>query len=200
MIYIQLKNEIVKTSKKEIYLYDICDILYNEGIQDFKIGDFDEGKSFFALSAIKVIEILQKKYSNETFQIIGETIVCVEYIKPIKPNKFIERVKVFFIGSIIFAGASTALMAFQIESNIDELVFKYAEVFGVSEDVSKLAFSIPYPIGIALGIIVFFNHFGNKKLNEDPTPIEIEMDEFDEKVKVNIVDKLLNENKGSDED
>ena len=34
---------------------------------------------------------------------------------------------------------------------------------------------IMYSIGLALGIIVFFNHFGNKKLSDDITPIEVEL-------------------------
>ncbi len=191
MIYIQLKSQIIKLETRQVKLYDICTINSAMEIPNFNIGKVQKGNSFFALSAIELIKILQDKYPTEQFNFIGSSDICVEYINTKKQNRFFNIVKIFIIGSIIFAGASTALMAFQIESNIDELVIKYAQVFGVKEDTSKLAFSIPYPLGIAVGIIVFFNHFGNKKLNEDPTPIEIEMDEFDEKIKTNIVQKII---------
>ncbi len=198
MVYIQLKNQIVKTSTKEIYLLDICNIISDKSISNIKIGEFQKNKSFYALNAVQLIAILRKEVEGENFVFIGDTTVCVEFVTNEKPNKLVENLKVLIISSIIFAGASTALMAFQVESNIDKMVFEYAKIFGVDENTSKLAFSIPYPIGIALGIIVFFNHFGNKKLNEDPTPIEIEMDEFDEKLKNNLVEKILSSEKGSE--
>ena len=34
---------------------------------------------------------------------------------------------------------------------------------------------VSYSIGLAVGILVFYNHFGPKKLSKDPTPIEVEM-------------------------
>ena len=40
-------------------------------------------------------------------------------------------------------------------------------------DFSEL--EVMYSVGLALGIIVFFNHFGNKKLSDDITPIEVEL-------------------------
>ena len=42
----------------------------------------------------------------------------------------------------------------------------------------QIAFS--YSIGLAVGIIVFFNHFSKKKLTKDPTPIEIEMKKYNQ--------------------
>ena len=34
---------------------------------------------------------------------------------------------------------------------------------------------ISYSIGLAIGIIVFFNHIGGRRITKDPTPIEVEM-------------------------
>lgn len=34
---------------------------------------------------------------------------------------------------------------------------------------------IMYAIGLALGIIIFYNHFGGKRLSSDPTPLEVQM-------------------------
>ena len=38
---------------------------------------------------------------------------------------------------------------------------------------------ICYSIGLAVGIIVFFNHVGHKKITHDPTPIQIEMRKYE---------------------
>ena len=38
-----------------------------------------------------------------------------------------------------------------------------------------LIFQIPYSIGLGLGMIIFFNHVFKKRLNEEPSPLEVEM-------------------------
>ncbi len=49
---------------------------------------------------------------------------------------------------------------------------------------------LPYSIGLAAGIIVFFNHFSGKKLTDDPTPIEVEMSVYEKEVADNLIDTL----------
>ena len=36
-----------------------------------------------------------------------------------------------------------------------------------------------HSIGLGLGIILFFNHVGRKKITPDPTPIQIEMRKYE---------------------
>ena len=44
------------------------------------------------------------------------------------------------------------------------------------KEVEKpLMFQIPYSIGLGLGMIIFFNHVFKKRLNEEPSPLEVEM-------------------------
>ena len=37
---------------------------------------------------------------------------------------------------------------------------------------------ICYAIGMPVGIIIFYNHIGKKKITQDPTPIEVEMRKY----------------------
>ena len=57
--------------------------------------------------------------------------------------------------------------------------------------------SIPYSIGLGLGIIIFFNHFSKIFLTEDPTPIEIEMTTYEKETNASIID-FLGRNKRGD--
>lgn len=153
----------------------------------------------FALSSIDILKKLKEKYPNEEVTFIGSQNVCIEYIKKKKPVKIFDFMKVLLIGTVIFFGSGTALMAFQIESNIDSLVFEYSKIFGITEKLSKYAFAFSYSIGITLGIILFFNRFGNKKITKDPTPIELEMNEFNNKIKENITQSFLYNKEEKDE-
>ena len=36
-----------------------------------------------------------------------------------------------------------------------------------------------YSVGLGVGILLFYNHFGLKRLSKDPTPIEVEMRKYE---------------------
>ena len=41
---------------------------------------------------------------------------------------------------------------------------------------------ITYSIGIGLGVLFFFNHFGHMTITDDPTPMQIQMRLYEENV------------------
>ena len=55
-------------------------------------------------------------------------------------------------------------------------------------EISEL--EIFYAIGLAVGIILFFNHIGKKKLSDDVTPIQVEMDKHNKDTYDTIIDKV----------
>ena len=48
---------------------------------------------------------------------------------------------------------------------------------------------ISYSIGIGLGAVFFFNHFGRRKLTQDPTPMEVEMRTYEDSVDTTIIEQ-----------
>ena len=47
---------------------------------------------------------------------------------------------------------------------------------------------ISYSIGLAIGIIVFFNHIGGRRITKDPTPIEVEMRIYEKDVNTALIE------------
>ena len=47
---------------------------------------------------------------------------------------------------------------------------------------------ICYSIGIALGILIFFNHFGKKRFSVDPTPMEVQMRLYENDIQTALVE------------
>ena len=45
-----------------------------------------------------------------------------------------------------------------------------------------------YSIGLIIGILVFFNHFGKKRFSVDPTPIEVEMRLYENDIQTTLVE------------
>jgi stage V sporulation protein AA len=47
---------------------------------------------------------------------------------------------------------------------------------------------ISYSIGIGLGILFFFNHFGKLKFTDDPTPMQIQMRTYEDDVNNTLIE------------
>ena len=46
---------------------------------------------------------------------------------------------------------------------------------------------ISYSIGLAGGIIVFYNHLGRRRYKKDPTPLEVEMRLYEQDINTAII-------------
>ena len=55
-------------------------------------------------------------------------------------------------------------------------------------------FQIPYSIGLGLGMVLFFNHFFRKRINEEPSPLEVEMFNYQQDIDQYVI---IHENKES---
>ena len=83
---------------------------------------------------------------------------------------------------VSFFGAAFAIMTFNNDVSVTQV---FQEIYRLVMGTESSGFTIlesSYSVGLALGIIVFFNHFATKKLNTDPTPIEVEMRLYEENI------------------
>ncbi len=85
-------------------------------------------------------------------------------------------------------------MTFNNDANVTDIFNEvYRLVMGAESD-GRTPLEFGYSIGLAIGILVFFNHFAAWKLNTDPTPLEVEMRLYEENV-----NKTLIQNSGRKE-
>ncbi len=131
-------------------------------------------------SVLKIVELIHEDYPNAEVDNEGETDFIIEYKKDPTEKKGVEIAKIAVLCVLIFFGAAFTIMSFNNDIGITELFGKfYYQVMGVpSNGMTEL--EISYCIGISIGIIVFFNHFGKKKITPDPTPIQVEMRKYEQ--------------------
>ncbi len=55
-----------------------------------------------------------------------------------------------------------------------------------------LLFQVPYSVGLGLGMVLFFNHVFQKRINEEPSPLEVEMFQYQQSLDQYVI---VNENK-----
>ncbi len=67
-------------------------------------------------------------------------------------------------------------------------------------DPDPLWITIPYSIGMPIGVMLFFNHIGTKRFSDDPTPIEIEIEKYEDSLESTILDDLTNKRRNGEGD
>lgn len=191
-LYIKLDKN-VEVEKQDIFLKDLgsfyCtnDTVVNK-CKSLKIGKLPRKDSRKVISVMKIIEMVTETFPDVWVQNIGETDVVVENIGRDKQKKSHEIIKVIFVSGISFFGTAFTIMAFHNDVAIQDLFNRIHEMVTgkVSNGHSVLEFT--YSIGLCIGIIVFFNHIGGKRITKDPTPIEVEMRIYEDDVNQTLID------------
>ena len=130
-------------------------------------------------SVLKIIELIHEEYPNLTVSNEGESDFIVEYIPNPKKPKWLNVLKTAVLCVIIFFGSAFTIMAFNNDIAVTEVFGKlYEQVMG-TEPAGVTELEICYCIGLGLGIVIFFNHVGKKKITPDPTPIQVEMRKYE---------------------
>ena len=144
-----------------------------------------------------IIRAIDKVCPGNTINNLGEKDIIVEYSpEKIIDNSFFKWAKIIFIMMVLSFGSATAIMSFHSDAQIPTIFGNFYYMFFNEKVDNPMIIDIPYSIGIAVGIIVFFNHFGGKKMTNDPTPIEVEMSIYEQDVTDTMIDILNNESAG----
>lgn len=99
--------------------------------------------------------------------------------------------KVFAVCLVTFFGTAFSIMTFITDVDIPKLFDHIHQLFTGSGETGFSILEISYSIGMALGSIFFFNHFGKRKLTQDPTPMEVQMRTYENDVNDTITEQEL---------
>lgn len=195
-IYIKPSKRVAVAEKKHICVEDVAEIVATADVTD-KVNKLEiltpntSKKSSYLVSSTDIVRLIKKKYPDYTVNNLGEMDTLVEYAPhKKKENTAFKWIKIIFLIVVLVIGASTAIMSFHTDSEVPKVLNNYYKVFFKEEAKNKYVMQIPYSIGLAVGIIVFFNHIAGKKLTNDPTPIEIELSLYDTDVTNTKIDIL----------
>ncbi|MCH5258014.1 MAG: stage V sporulation protein AA [Lachnospiraceae bacterium] len=196
----------VELQSEDVYVKDIGKMICSDEnilakVKTIKLYHFKKGeRKRQVISILKVIEEIEKLYPNVTVENIGEIDVLVEQIDVDKHKGPVQVIKLIFVSAISFFGTAFTIMAFHNDIGINEVFTKFYEMImgQVSDGYGILELS--YSLGLAVGIIVFFNHIGGRRITKDPTPIEVEMRVYEADVNKALIETADREGKTIDVD
>lgn len=187
-----------------VFMRDVCKIWVDDKelmkkINQIKIYDFS-GKDLDnkenraqGFSVLYLVSIIEKNCPDVSVEVIGDVDFVVEMIEAKElflglSGKFWEAVKITLLCIVIFLGAAFTIMAFNNDISIKGVFEQLYSQFTGRKKPTVSELEIAYSLGLAVGIMVFFNHIGSKKLTDDVTPIEVEMNKHKKDTRDTIVD------------
>ena len=148
----------------------------------------DQKKQRMVISILKIIACIHEKYPGLEVQNMGEQDIIITYEEQKTPGIAWHVIKTAIVVLITFFGAAFSIMAFNNDVSTAKLFSQiYEFVTGeVSDGLTML--EISYSVGITVGILVSFNHFGKKRFTVDPTPMEVQMRLYENDIQTTLVE------------
>ena len=199
IIYIKIpQNVLVK--ERHVTLEDVATMESSDAaavrqLKQKKIYSFADGmgdkkpkKQQVVFSVLKIVELIHEDYPAVLVVNEGESDFVLEFDPNAAKTNWWEYPLVALLCVITFFGAAFTIMAFNNDIGITDVFEKlYTQALGSAPDgVGEL--EICYSIGLAIGITVFFNHIGRKKITPDPTPLQVQMRKYEQDVDTTFIE------------
>lgn len=159
-----------------------------------------EKSNRYIFSVMKVIELIHEIYPNLEIQNVGEPDFIVEYESAEYAKGRWNRLKAVLLCITIFFGSAFSIMAFNNDIGVNQVFDQVYELIMGRQSDGFTVLEITYSLGIAIGIIVFYNHFGGKRITKDPTPMEVQMRLYEDDVNTTLIEGCNREGTSIDVD
>lgn len=132
---------------------------------------------------------LNSGITSENYRIesVGEQDCVISYMGSTNHGTLREKVETALVSLVTFFGAAFAIMTYNEDVDVPGVFEKMYQIFSGTVPENGGILELTYSIGIGLGIIVFFNHFERKGQQRDPTPMEVQMGQYEEDVVTTII-------------
>lgn len=200
VVYLKL-DQCSQVVNRRITVGDVAEILATDTSLEKEIrqtvlytvkGDKNEKLVF---SSMKVIEMIRKLRPGIQVENIGETEFIAEYKMPVSVKKGWEYVKTALLFLIVFFGAAFTIMTFNTDVSVGDVFQQFYKLVTGENQSSGSVMEVAYSIGIGIGILGFYNHFSAGKIQEDPTPIHIEMRSYEQEMNQAVIQDASREGK-----
>ena len=204
VIYIDL-NKSVKIHGNDVFLSDVAEIhcedkVILEKINNLMVLRVKQSDDFYVVKMIDIIKLVENKF-NEKWQAVevkpvGENKCLVEFDSKdsrnscSSKNKCLDWIKSLFVCLLLFFGAGFSIMAFDNDISLENMFDEITLYFTGNDYLAKIIMAVSYSIGIFIGITVFYNHFNKHKFSNDPTPIEVQMNLYEDDVITALTDRI----------
>ncbi|ANC77745.1 stage V sporulation protein AA [Fictibacillus phosphorivorans] len=176
-VYLRMRQRVQVIQHQKVTIGEVAQIVASdeleEAIKGYIIHEVTpEDKHLIVIDVMRVIATIQKNKPGLDVQTIGPAQSILEIQMQ---QKKLAPVYFVLVWLLLFTGSALAIMNFHEDVSMQLVHQKiYFMITGHYKE-QPLLLQIPYSFGLGLGMILFFNHLFRKRLNEEPSPLEVEM-------------------------
>jgi stage V sporulation protein AA len=190
--------------KKEILIKDVAKLYSSDSHLVKDVGEIcifrvnETENQMISFSIMKIIDLIGRQIKNLDIINLGEKDFIVSYEISKEPNLIWEYTKAAIVALIIFFGSAFTIMTFNEDVNVGSVFGMIYDLFWAKEYQKYYFIEVSYSFGLFIGILIFFNHFSKKKSDLDPTPLQIELRNYEKQINSAIISGASREGKKKD--
>lgn len=181
-VYVKMKHQLDVDLSHQISIRDTAFLAGNQDICEM-IGQLtvhqvkQKDNNVIIIDLLHVIDTIHEHNPKIEIESIGPTQTVVRVREQKKNRSFILF---SFVWLLLFFGSGLAIMYFHEDVSMQDVHQNIYFLVTGKRIESPFLLQIPYSIGLGAGMILFFNHLFKKKFNEEPSPLDIEMFNYEQ--------------------
>ena len=197
LVYVKTKR-FVQVVRDDVQLRDLAEVRCRDTdiekqvnrilVHHFPESSTGKDGNRIVISALVFVRLIEELYPEAHVELSGEPSTLVQRIPGKPENMFSIGVKIVLVCLISFFGTAFTIMAYHNDIGIVMLFREVYHIFMGYYPEGPNVLETSYSIGLGLGIILFYNHIGKRKLTKDPTPIEVAMYQYEQDVDYALID------------
>ncbi len=194
VVYIRMRNRVQVKGNQTVRIKDIARIIGPEEVipiieEIILLTVKKEDRNIIVIDLAQVIMAIRKMDQTIEVETFGPSQTIIEIILSKKKMSYLTFALVWFL---LFVGGGMTIMNFHVDVSMGEVHQKIFTIITGKVEDKPLLIQIPYSFGLGIGMILFFNHFFKKRFNEEPSPLEVEMFNYQQDLDSYVI---MNENK-----
>ncbi len=158
-----------------------------EKIRKLPLHRFENKQQRVVISILSIIDKIQKLCPEALVENIGESDVILTREEPEESHWLWNLLKTGFAAAIVFWGSAFTIMTYHNDVGITDTFQQIYLIFSGTKHQSGIL-EWMYSLGLGLGILIFYHHFTRKRMEKDPTPMEIEMNQYENDLDMSIIE------------
>lgn len=186
-VYIKCDRN-VETREKDVYMKDVGEVYCSDKnvqakCRSLKVYHFTKEEiKRHVISGLELVKLMEEACPGISVEVVGETDVLIEWVDVNRHKGAGQWLKAALVCLVSFFGTAFTIMAYHNDIGINDVFTEIYRIVMAKEPSGPNVLEVSYSIGLAAGIIVFFNHVGGRRLTKDPTPLEVAMRNYEEDV------------------
>lgn len=178
-MFIRLKETVAILPSTHVQLNNLADIVaerqlkHQAGALKIRFARATSGKAI-VITALDVVKCINEGCPNVNLHLVGNN-DCLVTITGNEIKHWQRWFGVVLVCMILFFGSAMAVMNFHTDVSMPKVHQQIYRIITGVELENPLIMQIPYSLGIGFGMLLFFNHLFRKEINNEPTPLEVEM-------------------------